>query len=45
MVHENQANTRGRGWEQGSKMLKQSDTHLYWVGELLFIFVLIDFLK
>lgn len=47
MTHWGQANTRvrGRGWGQGLQVSKQSETHLYWIGELLFVTVLIDFLK
>lgn len=35
----------GRGEPWGLQIPKKNDTHLYWVGELLFVAVLIDLLK
>lgn len=35
----------GRGEPWGLQIPKQNETHLYWVGELLFVAVLIDLLK
>lgn len=35
----------GRSEPWGLQIPKKNDTHLYWVGELLFVAVLIDLLK